>query len=296
MTPGGADPVPAAAPAHAPMAAHLIDGKGIAGAIRDQVRKEVAGLGFVPCIAVVLAGDDPASHLYVRLKERACAEAGIRLEKFLFDADAAEAAVIETVAQLGRRDDVDAILVQLPLPAQLDEARVIGAIPPEKDVDGFHPDTVARYLKDDAAVPPVLVAAIMTLVRSTKSAFDGRRAAILANSETFCRPMAKALADEGAVPEALDADDPGLAVSLRREDLVIVALGRPHFLRAGMFKPGAVAIDVGTTRVGDKVRGDIDPAAAETLSYLTPVPGGVGPVTVAMLLRNAVALARRRRG
>lgn len=279
------------------MTAKTIDGKNVARRITEEVAAELAKLGSTPGLAVILVGDDPASHLYVRLKEKACRDIGIAFEKLLFRADADEASVLRSLAALGGREDVDAILVQLPLPSHLDEDRIIAAIDPMKDVDGFHAENVRLLREGNPRIVPGLAAGILELIRSTGESLAGKTAVVIANSPAFYAPLEAALAAGGMTPSFAPPDDAGLADKTRAADVLIVAIGRAGFITGAMLKPGAIVIDVGTNRVDGKTVGDVDSASASAIAaHLTPVPGGVGPVTVAMLLRNAVELCRRRRG
>lgn len=274
------------------MPARTIDGKAVAKMIIERTARRRADLGFTPGLAAILVGDDPASHLYVDLKEKACARSGIGFEKSVFPADAAETEILAKIAELNGRPDIDAILVQLPLPAGLDEDRIIGAMDPTKDVDGFHPENLAALLQGRPRLVPGLAAGIMELIGSTGVPLAGKKALVVANNPAFYRPLAKVLSDAGAVPEFSGPDEAGLAESSVRADLLIVAVGRPGIITGDLIKPGAVIIDVGTNRLDGKLIGDVDAVSVrETAGWLTPVPGGVGPVTVAMLLANTVALA-----
>ncbi len=277
------------------MPAKLIDGKSVAAAITARAKRECALLGFTPGLAVVLVGDDPASHLYVSLKEKACRQVGIAFERLYLKADAPQQLVLRAVETLNRRADVDAVLVQLPLPAPLDADAVIRAMDPDKDADGFHPENVERLRDGEPRVVPGLAAGILALAKSTGERLSGRKALVIANSRAFFGPLDVVLRSAGMTPSYTPPDDAGAADRSREADLVVVAVGRPGYLTAAMVKPGAIVIDVGTNRVGGRTVGDADPAVREVAGHLTPVPGGVGPVTVAMLVANTVELAKRRR-
>ncbi|HTK04514.1 MAG TPA: bifunctional 5,10-methylenetetrahydrofolate dehydrogenase/5,10-methenyltetrahydrofolate cyclohydrolase [Candidatus Eisenbacteria bacterium] len=273
--------------------AKTIDGKSLAKEIIARAKQDCAHLGFKPGLAVVLVGDDPASHLYVGLKEKACREVGIAFERLFFKADAPIGMIVRAVENLNKRQDVDAILVQLPLPAPLDANAVIMAMDPEKDVDGFHPDNVELLKNGAPRIIPGLAAGILALAKSTGEKLAGKTALVIANSIEFYAPVEVALRSAGLAPAYASPDD--AATRSSAADVLVVAVGRAGFLTAGMVKPGAIVIDVGTNRKDGKTVGDADPSVAEVAGHLTPVPGGVGPVTVAMLVRNAIALARRRR-
>lgn len=279
------------------MSAVMIDGKAIAAALTERVKDGCASLDFTPGLAALLVGDDPASHLYVSLKEKACADAGIMFEKRVLPADADEAAVLDAIRTLNARDDIDGILVQLPLPAHLDENRIIDAITPEKDVDGFHPVNINAMMRGERDTLPVLTDGIMTLLRSTGKGLEKRRVIVVANSEIFYEPLAEILKNAGMKPSYVPPDDPHLGARTKKGDILITAIGTPSLITGEMIRPGAIVIDIGTTKVGNAVRGDVDAASAKDVAgFLTPVPGGVGPVTVATLLKQTLALAKARRG
>ncbi len=275
------------------MRTRVIDGRAEAAKIRAAVAAEISETGISPGLGVVLVGDDPASHLYVKLKEKACGRAGIRFEKHLFPAGASEGLVIEAVEALNRRGDIDAILVQLPLPAHLHEDAVVAAVDPEKDVDGFHPENVRAFLAGRAEAAPGLAAVLLALAEAAAD-LSGKNAAIVANSDVFAAPARQISERRGMGVETVT--DLAVADRLtRRADLVVIAVGKPRWLTADKIKPGAIIIDVGTTRLGETVVGDADFEGLQGVAgAITPVPGGVGPMTVAMLLKNTLKLARRR--
>jgi methylenetetrahydrofolate dehydrogenase (NADP+)/methenyltetrahydrofolate cyclohydrolase len=277
------------------MSARRIDGRAIADAIKKRVAQEIAGAGIVPGLGVVLVGEDPASRLYVGLKEKACRDAGIRFERHDLPATATRAEILRVVVALNAADDVDAILVQLPLPDGIDEDVVIAAMDPAKDVDGFHPATVAALEAGTPTVVPGLAAGIMTLIASAEQPLHGKRALVIANSDVFYRPLAKVLGASGLVPSFRVPDAEDVADRAREADVLVVAVGRAGFVTPPMVKPDAIIIDVGTNRTDAGLVGDVARDVAEVAGHLTPVPGGVGPVTVAMLLANTLALAELRR-
>lgn len=266
------------------MTTQAIDGRPLAAQLRAAVASRVAQLGFTPGLGVVLVGDDPASHLYVGLKEKACAEAGIAFRRVTLPADASQDAVLAAVEALNADDAIDAVLVQLPLPSPIDPDEVIAAMDPAKDVDGFHPESLRAYLAGDGPMP-ILVEAISTLLDAGGAPAQGL-SCVLAKSPVFSAPLETMLERRG-LPSTDDSRD---------ADVVVTALGRPGSLGADQVKPGAVVIDVGTTRVGSRTVGDADAEALDGVAAaLTPVPGGVGPMTVAMLLKKTLELAERRR-
>lgn len=274
-----------------------IDGKALATGIRAGIQAHIQRSGITPGLAIVLVGHDPASHLYVKLKAQACAEVGIRFEQHLFFATAAANDIERRIRELGQRGDVDGVLIQLPLPAPLDGDRMVAAIPTEKDVDGFHPANVARLLRGDPLIVPALGKAILGLISATGTVLAGHAVSVLANSETFCRPIEALLAASGAATSRFAPFQPGIhrADDIARADIVITALGCGGCIDATYVKPGAVLIDIGIAKDADgKLRGDFSPEAQARSGWFTPVPGGVGPMTVAMLLENVLEAAKRR--
>ncbi|MEK9152905.1 MAG: tetrahydrofolate dehydrogenase/cyclohydrolase catalytic domain-containing protein [Patescibacteria group bacterium] len=277
------------------MLAKIIDGKEIAAAITGEVRAEILKLGLTPVLGVVLVCDDPASHLYVGLKKKACAEVGIGFELRLLPADAGEDRVLAALEELNRSDKIDAILIQMPLPKPLDAGLIIDRLHPAKDVDGFHPLTVEQHVAGSGSHEPVLVGSIMALINETGAPLRGKTAVVVANSQVFYEPLAKSLSDAGLSPSFVQSAEADVTDKTRQADILIVTVGKPGFITAEMVKPGAVVVDVGTTKVGRKTVGDVAPSVCAVAGFITPVPGGVGPVTVAMLLRNTLELAKRRR-
>jgi methylenetetrahydrofolate dehydrogenase (NADP+)/methenyltetrahydrofolate cyclohydrolase len=261
----------------------ILDGRAVAAQLRQEVAARIRAAGSRPTLAVVLVGDDPASHLYVSLKERACAEAGIGFEKRLFPAGVPQDELVAAVGALGAREDVDAVLVQLPLPAPLDADAVVAAVDPAKDADGFHPENLKAYLEGRGPAP-ALVEVIDLLLDVAAAPHEGL-ACVLAKSPVFTLPVETMLERRGLSP----TEDVAAA------DVIVTALGKPGSLTRNLVKPGAIVIDVGTTRVGEKTLGDVDLEGLRGhAGAITPVPGGVGPLTVAMLLKRVDDLAERR--
>lgn len=268
-----------------------IDGRVLAASIRTRITNDIKTSGLQPGLAVVLVGDDPASHLYVRLKEKACAEVGIRFEKTVFSSGASEQEVTACVRTYAARSDIHGILVQLPLPPQCNEDVIIAAIPSEKDVDGFHPENVARLERGQPLIVPGLAKVILALVNATGQPLDGATVALLANSSTFCRPIEALLHAKGARTTRYTPFQPGVhpASAVAAADIVVSALGCGGCIDASYVKPGAVLIDVGIAKDAQgKICGDFGADAQTKSEWYTPVPGGVGPMTVAMLLENVV--------
>ncbi len=274
------------------MPSKIINGKTLAAEIRAKIKKEIAESGVTPGLAVILVGTDPASHLYVGLKEKAAAEVGINFEKFLFFATELEEKIIAKIQELNSRPDIHGIIVQLPLPIGYNESEIIAAIAPEKDADGFHPENIAKFLAGEPKIIPPVISGILKLVESTGMELKNKKIAIMANSEILAKPLEKILEKNDVktiiMPEKLSNE-------ISDSDIVITALGHPKIITADKIKPGAILIDVGTTRLDDGTTvGDVDlESAAEKAGWITPVPGGVGPMTVAMLLRNALDLTKK---
>lgn len=249
--------------------------------------------GIRPGLAVVMVGTDPASEIYVGLKERAAESVGVAFEKHALSETTSTEDVQKVVRTLNERPDIHGIIVQLPLPAGIDTDAVIASIRPGKDADGFHPETVARFLSGESIVPPVFPRAILALIRSTGVSLDGKHALVFANSMLFARVIAGTLAQAGIAAE--DSLALGMDAALARipeADIIVTATGRPHFLHGRMVRPGTIIIDGGITRVGERVMSDADPESFSDVDcLLTPVPGGVGPVTVAFLVSRTVELA-----
>jgi len=275
-----------------------IDGSAIAREVRAEVARRAARLasaGQVPGLAVILVGDDPASQVYVRNKVKACAEAGIRSIQENYPADLAEAALLARIAALNADDTVHGILVQMPLPPQISAQRVIEAIAASKDVDGYSVESAGRLLAGLPGFKPCTPWGCMKLIESTGIALRGKHAVVIGRSNTVGKPMALMLLQADATVTVCHSRTPDLGAHTRQADVVVAAVGRAGTLTAGMVKPGAVVIDVGMNRSAEgKLCGDVDFAGvAEVAGAITPVPGGVGPMTIAMLLSNTVDAAER---
>jgi methylenetetrahydrofolate dehydrogenase (NADP+)/methenyltetrahydrofolate cyclohydrolase len=270
----------------------FLNGKKIAGEIRRELKEKISRLKTKPGLAVILVGDDPASHLYVSLKERACLETGIFFEKFLFPAEVSEGELLKKVGELNKRSNIHGILVQLPLPQQ-DTNRIIAAIDPNKDVDGFHLENLRRLEAGEKCLISPVVLGVRRLVEETHEVLVEKKA-VLVMSKIFARPFVAVLSKLGLEVTVVSPEAAGLSEETKKSDLLITAVGQPNLISASMIKPGAIVIDIGTTRVGEKVVGDVNRAEAEkVVAYLTPVPGGVGPMTVALLLSNVVLAANK---
>lgn len=272
----------------------ILSGKPVAEEVFEETGRLVAGLSAHPGLGVVLVGDDGASHVYVGIKERKAEELGFRFVKDVLPVSATEKEVVRAVRTLNDDPEIHGIIVQLPLPRGLDADRIIAAIDPRKDADGFHPQTVAGFLAGDRAATPVFPAAIVELVKSSGIPLSGKRGVAVANSELFGSIMKRALENEGVATEVVLARDlDARADAVSSADVVVSAIGSPErFPRSG-FTDGAIVIDGGITARDDKVFGDIGRDGDDSRIFLSPVPGGVGPVTVACLLRRTAKLASR---
>lgn len=278
------------------MSAQLMDGKALAAQKKAAIRAEVERLARTPGLAVVLVGENPASQIYVRGKARDCEECGIRCMDFRLPAQTTESELLTLIAELNGRADVDGILVQLPLPEGIRERRVLEAIAPEKDVDAFHPENVGRLVQGQARYLPCTPAGVMELLRAACVDPAGRRAVIVGRSNIVGKPMALLLLQADATVTVCHSRTPDLADECRRADILISAVGRRGLITADMIKPGAAVVDVAMNRDEDgKLCGDVDFAAAcAVAAHITPVPGGVGPMTRAMLMENTLRAARLR--
>ena len=283
------------------MSARIIDGKALAAAVKQEAAAEVAALkaqGVAPCLAVILVGEDPASQVYVRGKINDCAECGILSRSIRLPETATQAELLAQVAALAADDTVHGILVQLPLPAQIDERAVIDAIPPQKDVDGFSPVNVGRLQAGEPCFQPCTPAGCMRMIESTGTKIEGKHAVVIGRSNIVGKPAAMLLLAQNATVTVCHSKTQNLAQLCAGADILVAAVGRAGFVTGDMVKPGAVVIDVGINRGADgKLHGDVDfAAAAQKAAWITPVPGGVGPMTRAMLMHNTVLAARRAAG
>jgi methylenetetrahydrofolate dehydrogenase (NADP+) / methenyltetrahydrofolate cyclohydrolase len=277
------------------MSATLIKGKPIAERIRARVAEDVAAIGHIGLVTV-LVGDDPASDVYIRLKHKAAVAAGIDATDLRLPEDTSEAELLAKVEELDANPQVDAILVQLPLPKQIDEAKVIRALAPAKDVDGFHPVNAGQLYLGEPTLVPATPRGVMAMLAEHAVELSGARAVVIGRSAIVGKPMAHLLLQQNATVTICHSRTKDLARHTLEADVLVAAVGVAGMVTPGMVKPGGVVIDVGINRTDDGIVGDVDPGAAEVAGYLTPVPGGVGPMTIACLLENAVRCARYRRG
>ena len=265
----------------------ILNGVVLANNIKTKTKARIAKLKNPPGLAVILVGKNPASKLYVRLKEEAAKEVGIYVEKFAYPAKATTAELIAKIQELNARKDIHGILVQLPLAKQsVDD--VIGAIHPAKDVDGFHPENRKALLANMPVLVPPVALAIMRLIQATRRPLTNRTGVIIGNSEVFAEPLIELLRESGVAATLVKRDTPALSAVTRAADVVIVAVGEAGFLKKDMVKEAAIVIDVGTNKVDNKTVGDADPELEGYAGFLSKVPGGVGPLTVAYLLTNVM--------
>jgi methylenetetrahydrofolate dehydrogenase (NADP+) / methenyltetrahydrofolate cyclohydrolase len=278
------------------VAATILDGKALGAKVRAEVAASVAELDHVG-LATVLVGDDPASHIYIDLKQKAAREAGIDPRDLKLPAGTSEEDLLATLAELNGDDAVDGILVQLPLPGHLDENRVIEAIAPEKDVDGIHPFNAGRLYLGRPTLVPGTPLGIMRMLDEYEIPLGGARAVVVGRSAIVGKPMAHLLLQRNATVTVCHSRTQDLQRHTLDADVLVAAVGSTHLIAADMVKAGATVVDVGMNRVPEskKLLGDVDPGAMERAAYMTPVPGGVGPMTIAMVLQNTVTAARLRR-
>lgn len=281
------------------MTAKIIDGKAIAEEVREQVRLTIEQRRDdgkrVPGLAVILVGLDPASQVYVRKKRESCEQAGLLSKSFDLAEDTDQQTLLSLIEELNDDDSIDGILVQLPLPAHIDSTRVLETIHPDKDVDGFHPYNIGRLAQRIPVLRPCTPHGIIHMLETIGEPFKGRNAVIVGASNIVGRPMSLELLLAGATVTVTHRFTRDLEAHVRRADIVVVAVGKPGIVKGEWIKTGATVIDVGINRLPDgKLTGDVDfEAAAERAAWITPVPGGVGPMTVAMLLRNTLQAAEK---
>jgi len=274
--------------------ARLMDGKALAERIRGEIAEEVRELGDIG-LATVLVGDDPASDIYIRLKHKAAAEVGINAKDIRLASQTTEEELLDQVAQLNSDDSIDGVLVQLPLPGQIDEARIVRAIDPIKDVDGLHPQNFGQLLLGRPGHVGATPVGVMRLLEEYDVPLEGARAVVVGRSDIVGKPQSLLLLHANATVTICHSRTKDLGAVTREADVVVVAVGHANVLGPEDVREGATVIDVGMNRGDDGVVGDVDPATAERAGLITPVPGGVGPMTIAMLLASAVKAAKYRR-
>lgn len=278
--------------------ATILDGKAVSAAVKQEVRAEVEALregGLQVGLAVIIVGDNPASRTYVNNKKKACAEAGIHSEEYALPASTTMDELLALIDELNHKDSIHGILCQLPLPEGLDEKAVIAAIAPEKDVDAFSAQNVGHIMIGDYSFLPCTPAGIMEMLKYYNIPIAGKECVVIGRSNIVGKPMAMLLLQQNGTVTICHSKTQNLAEVTRRADILVAAVGIPHFVKADMVKDGAVVVDVGMDRdENGKLCGDVDFAAVEPkASYITPVPGGVGPMTIATLLKNTVTAAKQ---
>ncbi len=281
------------------MPAQLIDGKALAQEIRQGIAQDIEALvgqtGVRPGLAVVLVGDDPASAVYVRNKKKACDTAGLYVDDHTLPATTTQEELLKLINQLNADPKIHGILVQLPLPSQIDSQTVLNAVLPEKDADGFHPYNIGRLVAGDPLFVPCTPKGVIRMIESTGQTIEGKRAVVLGRSNIVGKPVAMLLMHRHATVTICHSRTQDLPEMCREADILVAAIGKAQFVKADMVKPGAVVIDVGINRLGDgRLVGDVDfEPVKERAGWLSPVPGGVGPMTIAMLLANTFEAAKR---
>ena len=283
------------------MSASIISGKQVSEQIRESIAKEVQILtekGYRPGLAVVLVGEDPASQVYVRNKEKACHELGFYSEVHRLSPATSQEELLALVDKLNRQENIHGILVQLPLPKQINEKSVIDAIAPEKDVDGFHPVNVGNLMIGDDSLLPCTPAGVIELIKRTGVSIEGKHAVVIGRSNIVGKPVSLLLQRENATVTMCHSRTANMAEIARQGDILVVAIGRANMIDGSYVKPGAVVIDVGMNRLDNgKLAGDVDyESAKEIAGFITPVPGGVGPMTITMLMQNTLLASKRLNG
>ncbi|MBQ4110370.1 MAG: bifunctional methylenetetrahydrofolate dehydrogenase/methenyltetrahydrofolate cyclohydrolase FolD [Clostridia bacterium] len=279
------------------MSAKIIDGKQVSANIKERIKKEVAEIkskGVTPGLAVVIVGDDPASRVYVNSKKKSCEELGMLSREYALSEDTKEEDLVALVEKLNKDDEIHGILVQLPLPKQIDEEKIINAIDPKKDVDAFHPANVGKIMIGNFDYLPCTPAGVMELIKETGIEIEGKECVIIGRSNIVGKPQAMLMLHKNATVTICHSRTKDLKEVVKRADIVVAAVGRPNFVTADMVKEGAVVIDVGINRLENKkLCGDVDfESVSKVASYITPVPGGVGPMTIAMLMQNTLTAAK----
>ncbi len=280
------------------MSAVVISGKDLAASIREDIKKETEAFkeerGYAPGLAVILVGDDPASQVYVRNKEKACIEVGFHSVVERMDGSTTMEELLEKVDEFNNREDIHGLLVQFPLPEHLDEKKVLERISPSKDVDGLTVHNAGALMSGLDGLVSCTPAGVIELIKSTGESIEGKHAVVIGRSNLVGKPVSLLLLNENATVTMCHSRTKDLAAVCRTADILVSAIGRPEFVTGDFIKEGATVIDVGTSRVGKKLKGDVlFEEAAEKAAYITPVPGGVGPMTITMLLKNTLIAAKR---
>lgn len=272
----------------------LLDGRKPARIIEEQVKQEIKELGFTPSLATIIVGDDPASWVYVQAKDKACKRVGIETITKELPKNVKRSVLISTIEELNRDQNIHAILLQLPLPAHLEAREISEFIYPFKDVEGFHPLNLGRLVTEETGIAPCTPAGVLELLKYYGITVEGENVVMVGHSAIVGKPMALMLLKELATVTICHVKTRNLSEHTKKADILITAVGKPGLITADMVKEGAVVVDIGTTKVGDKLLGDVDfDNVKEVASSITPVPGGVGPMTVAMLMKNTVECAKK---
>lgn len=279
------------------MPAKVVDGRKMAEGILESISKKVMLLDEKPCLAIVLVGDDPASKVYTKRKHEACKKVGILSRQILLPSDAKQSEILECIKQLNEDPKVDAVLVQLPLPKGIDENAVLEAIAKEKDVDGFHPENFGKAALGLEGIAPCTPAGVIYMLQSEGVSLQGKHAVVIGRSRIVGKPLAMMLLNKGATVTVCHSKTTDLGSLVKSADIVCSAVGKPKLVTESMVKEGAVVIDIGISRQEDGLVGDVDfESVSKKASLITPVPGGVGPMTIAMLMKNALFCYAKRRG
>jgi len=271
------------------MTAKIIDGKKIADKILNELKKKIKNLKQKPGLALVLVGNNPASEIYVNFKEKTCKEVGFYCERFNLDKDIGELDLLKLINELNQKTNLHGILVQLPLPKQIDEHLIVNSILPHKDVDGFTPVNLGNLVSENTIMAPATARAVLHLVDSTGIRIEGKNAVVVGRSKIVGKPLAMMMLEKNATVTICHSRTKNLAEHTEKADILVAAVGKPRLITREMVKEGAVVIDVGINRIGNKIVGDVDfENVKEVAGFITPVPGGVGPMTIAMLLDNTL--------
>lgn len=274
----------------------IIDGVEISDKIKLEIRREIIEHDLIPGLAIILVGDDNASQLYVSKKEKACTEVGIVFNKYLFKEKDDEQDIIDTIHFLNQDDEIDAIIVQLPLPKKFNTQKIIDTINPRKDVDGFHPENVKKFLQDKAYIEPVMSQTVREALLYTKESLKDKKAIILGNSHEFIEPIEKMLENLNIKSSHTHISDTNWQEKTKKADILITAVGIPFLIKKEMLKNDVIIIDIGINKIGNTTVGDVDYTNVfPKCSHITPVPGGIGPMTIAYLLKNTLELHKKNR-
>lgn len=278
------------------MCCKVLNGRDLAIRIKSELKSEVKTLkekGIFPGLAVIIVGNDPASRIYVNSKKKACEEIGIQSFEYALNEDVSEKELIELIHKLNNDDKVNGILVQLPLPKQIDEDKVINSIDPKKDVDAFHPVNVGKLMTGNPVFLPCTPAGVMELIKESGIDITGKECVVIGRSNIVGKPMAILLLSQNGTVTVCHSKTVNIEEKIKNADIIVAAVGKPEFVKGNIIKPGAIVIDVGINRLeGKKLVGDVEfDAASKVASAITPVPGGVGPMTIAMLMKNTVKAA-----